>query len=153
MCNLLNGIYYYFSFNGFSYLLNYIDPPQPPPPPPPSHLRPSPAHPVLGSAKYLEFCGLFFLFIFWSEQSSSRTKSACLGSLLWTYGVFLTSTKNTISGIFVVQYMQYMSVECKLNWDHMTILMIVALQTALMILWCFHVREGILCRFGCWWRR
>jgi hypothetical protein len=46
----------------------------------------------------LEFCGLFCLVIFWSEQSSSRTKSACLGSLLRTYGVFLTTTENTISG-------------------------------------------------------
>lgn len=112
-----------------------------------------PAHPGLGSVNYLEFCGFFLLFIFWSEQSSSRTKSACLGSLLPTYGVFLTSTENTISGIFVIQYMQYMSVECKLNWDHITIVMIVALQTALMILWCLHVREGISCRFGCWWRK
>jgi hypothetical protein len=74
----------------------------------------------------LEFCGLFCLLIFWGEQSSSRTKSACLGSLLPTYGVFLTSTENTIPGIFVVQYMQYMSVECKLNWDHITIVTIVS---------------------------
>ncbi len=89
MCNLLNGIYYYFSFNGFSYLLNFYWPTTTPAPPHPlSHSRPSPAYLVLESAKYLEFCGLFFLFIFWSEQSSSRTKSACLGSLLRTYGVF-----------------------------------------------------------------
>jgi hypothetical protein len=40
-------------FNGFFYLLNYIDPP-------PSHSRPLSAHPGLGSAKYLEFCGFFF---------------------------------------------------------------------------------------------
>jgi hypothetical protein len=41
MGNLLNGIYYYFSFNGFFYLLNYIDPPTTPL----SHSCPSPAHP------------------------------------------------------------------------------------------------------------
>lgn len=64
MCNLLNGFFYYFSFNGFNgffYLLNYIDPPRPTP----SHSQPSPpAHPGLGSAKFLEFCGLFCLVIF-----------------------------------------------------------------------------------------